>query len=277
MAVDQQSAPTGDGAVGARRHTHGEDNPWAVYLEDHPPRQASRWFRAARRTARRILATLGPATYPYGPGPWEMHHGGSLWVLTGDGWRVFRARAAVEWSVQFCADPAKVERLRTDAVALLAGFPATVPALRELGYRHVDEVLGTPVTDAAGVERWTDGLFNSCLPLSPADHQGLLPRAAGEHHYPWPVKAADFVRYDDFQLWVVLPGSSAFAAVTPVAPRGSGDGRVRLLFAPDGTPAGDAVTEGQVARRQLVLPADHPVAVRAFALQSLPTSRPAGS
>lgn len=270
---------------GAGLHVQSESNPWQVYLEDHAPRRSSHWFTAAKRTAARILATMGEDTYPYGPGPWEMHHGGSLWVLAQGRWRVFRARAGIEWSIQFCADPAKVERLRQDAQALVSAFPDTVPALRTLGYSDVDEVLTTPVTDAAGIERWTDGLFNSCLPLARQHHSAVLPAGAGEHHYPWPVKAADFVRHDDFQLWVALPGTTSFAAVVPVAPRGSGDGRVRLLYAPLGTDAGEVVTgqaEGRVplaaglaqlpgTAREVVLPADHPLALLAFARQGAGT------
>lgn len=44
------------------------------------------------------------------------------------------------------------------------------------------------IVDADGVERFTDSSFNSCVPLSRGDHQGVLPKAAGEHHYPIPIK-----------------------------------------------------------------------------------------
>lgn len=248
-------------------HAISEDNPWSVYIRDHPSRRESRWFRHAKQTTHRILATLDADTYPYGPGPWELHHAGSIWVRGARTWLLVRARVGIEWSVQFCADPAKVERLRREAEEVVDAFPATVPALRDLGYADVDEVLREPIVDAAGVQRWTDGLFNSCVPLTHADHQGILPGAAGEHHYPWPIKAADFVRRDDFVLWVTLPGGHSHAAVLPVAPRGSGEGAVRLAYARHGTQAAEALTRAAAEDLSVILPDSHPLARRAFAAQ----------
>ena len=250
----------------ATHQTPKEAHPWSVYVVDHPKRADSPWFTAAKRTARKILATRGPDGLPYGPGPWEMHHGGSLWVCTGDSWRMYLARAGIEWSMQFCADPAKVDRLRQDALALVQAFPDTLPALTKLGYREAEEMLTTPVTDAQTVERYTDSLFNSCVPLGRPDHQGILPKAAGEHHYPWPAKAGDFIRYEDFQLWVTLPDGT-HGAVTPLSPRGSGDGRVRLIYARHGTPEGDALVRAQRQRKAVILPPENPVAQEAYARQ----------
>jgi hypothetical protein len=254
--------------TGSGTHTTTtEDYRWSVFVVDHPQRKDSSFFTAAKRTTHRILETMAPDGYPYGPGPWEMHHGGSLWVHGSNGWRLYLARAGIEWSMQFCADPAKVERLRLDAVELIGAFPTTLPALADLGYAHAEEILSTPITDAKTVARWTDSLFNSCVPLSKADHQGILPAVPGEHHYPLPVKAGDFLRFADFQLWVTLPDGS-HGAVTPVAPRGSGDGRARLVFARHGTSAGDAVALAQTDHRAVILPADHPLAIQAFARQN---------
>jgi len=257
-------APGADPA--ATHKTTQEDHPWSVYVVDHPQRNDSPWFVAAKRTAHKILADPGPDGLPYGPGPWEMHHGGSLWVRSAGNWRMYLARAGIEWSMQFCADPAKVDRLRQDALALVRAFPDTLPALATLGYGEAEEILTNPVTDAQAVARYTDSLFNSCVPLTRPDHQGILPAAAGEHHYPWPVKAGDFVRYDDFQLWVTMPDGT-HGAVTPVSPRGSGDGRVRLLFARHGTAEGDAVALAQREHLAVILPPDHPLAQQAYARQ----------
>lgn len=58
-----------------------------------------------------------------------MHHRGSLWVRSAGSWRMYVARAGIEWSLQFCADPAKVDRLRQDALTLVNAFPETLPAL----------------------------------------------------------------------------------------------------------------------------------------------------
>ncbi|MFE0517073.1 DUF6424 family protein, partial [Streptomyces sp. NPDC058964] len=203
-----------------------ENHPWKIRLVEHPERFESSFFRAAKRTAQQILSDVGDEDLPYGPRPvspehWEMHHGGSLWVRGRGGWRMFRARVGIEWSMQFCAEPVKVDRLRREAAELVEAFPLTLPALRDLGYEEAEELLRTPVKDADGVEAWTDSLFNACVPMSRGNHQGLLPKVPGEHHYPWPVKGADFVRYDDFQLWVTLPDGT-HGAVAPVDRGGSG-------------------------------------------------------
>jgi hypothetical protein len=245
------------------RHDESEDRPWGIHLVDHAPRDTSPEFSAAKRVAKKILDECDEASYPYGPSPWEMHHGGSLWVKGNSGWRLFLARAGIEWSMQFCADPAKVDRLRREAAELVAAFPQTLPALSALGYEEAEQLLQTQITDADGVARWTDSLFNACVPLNRGDHQGILPTAAGEHHYPWPIKSGDFIRYSDFQLWVTLPDQT-HAAVTPMDRRGSGDGRVRIVYARHGTPAGDAVAAAQQDHRMAVVSADSEIAHRAF-------------
>ncbi len=247
-------------------HHQGADNPWMVNVVDHPKRADSKWFTESKKIVNKILATLGDDTYPYGPGPWQMHHGGSIWVLTDAGWRMYLARAGIEWSMQFCADPAKIDRLRTEAKALVEAFPQTIPALEQFGYADAQAILDEPISDADGVERYTDSLFNSCVPLTPGDHEGVLPTAAGEHYYPIPVKAGDFIRRSDFVLWVTLDDGT-HAAVAPVDRRGSNDGRVELLYARHGTPAGDALAAATEAGKAVIVPPDHPAALAAFRLQ----------
>lgn len=245
-----------------------ENHPWEIRVVKHPPRTRSAHFVAARKTAIRILEEMqaDDDELPYGPGPWEMHHGGSLWVKGDAGWRMYRARVGVEWSAQFCADPAKIDRLRQEAADLITAFPATLDALDELGYKRARKLLDTPIEDADGVEAWTDSLFNSCVPLTTPDHSGVLPKAAGEHHYPWPIKAADYFRYDDFQLWVTLPDGTN-AGVTPVGRRGSGEGGLRIVHARHGSAAGDAVAEAQRRHMMAVVPPDSPIALAAFERQ----------
>lgn len=255
-----------------------ENHPWDIHLVEHPKRFESAQFRAAKKTAHAILSSMDDSDLPYGPRPvdpgagpgasehWEMHHGGSLWVKGSGCWRMYRARVGIEWSMQFCSDPAKVDRLRQEAAELVDAFPLTLPALAELGYEEAEALLRTPIKDADGVEAWTDCLFNACVPLSRGNHQGILPSVPGEHHYPWPVKAADFVRYDDFQLWVTLPDGT-HGAVTPVDRRGSGDGHVRLAFVPEGSAAASTIAEAQDRGLMAVLPANSDVAMQAFAQQ----------
>ncbi|MEU6669166.1 DUF6424 family protein [Streptomyces sp. NPDC046727] len=256
-----------------------ENHPWRIRLVEHPKRFESSFFKAAKRTAHRILDQMDDADLPYGPRPvepdhWEMHHGGSLWVMTRGGWRMYRARVGIEWSMQFCAEPSRVDRLRQDAAELVAGFPETLPALAELGYEEAEELLRTPIEDADGVEAWTDSLFNACVPMSHGNHQGILPKVPGEHHYPWPVKGADFFRYDDFQLWVTLPDGT-HGAVTPVDRRGSGDGHVRLVLASEGSQAADTLAEAQEQGLMAVLPPNSSPALQAFAGQIEPGQRSA--
>ncbi|MEU6572722.1 DUF6424 family protein [Streptomyces sp. NPDC046805] len=256
-----------------------ESHPWQIQLVEHPKRFESSFFRAAKKTARKILDEMSDAELPYGARPdgsehWEMHHGGSLWVKGEGGWRMYRARVGIEWSMQFCAEPVKVDRLRQEAAELVGAFPQTLPALAELGYEEAEELLRTPIKDADGVEAWTDSLFNACVPMSHGHHQGVLPKVPGEHHYPWPVKGADFVRYDDFQLWVTLPDGT-HAAVAPVDRRGSGDGHVRLLHVPEGSRAADTLAEAQEQGLMAVLPPNSPVALQAFAEQIAPGRRTA--
>ncbi|MFC5216855.1 DUF6424 family protein [Streptomyces coerulescens] len=245
-----------------------ENHPWEIRVVKHPPRTRSAHFVAARKTAIKILEAMqaDDDELPYGPGPWEMHHGGSLWVKADAGWRMYRARVGVEWSAQFCADPAKIDRLRQEAADLITAFPDTLDALDALGYKRARKLLDTPIENADGVEAWTDSLFNACVPLTTPDHSGVLPKAAGEHHYPWPIKAADYFRYDDFQLWVTLPDGTN-AGVTPVSRRGSGDGHLRIVHARHGTAAGDAVAEAQRRHMMAVVPPDSPIALAAFEQQ----------
>ncbi|UXY31564.1 DUF6424 family protein [Streptomyces sp. HUAS TT20] len=258
-----------------------ENHPWRIRLVEHPKRFESSFFRAAKRAAQQILREVSDDDLPYGPRPtapehWEMHHGGSLWVKGNSGWRMYRARVGIEWSMQFCAEPVKVDRLRREAAELVDAFPLTLPALRDLGYEEAEELLRTPVRDADGVEAWTDSLFNACVPMSRGNHQGILPKVPGEHHYPWPVKGADFVRYDDFQLWVTLPDGT-HGAVAPVDRRGSGDGHVRLAFVPEGSEAAPALARAQDLGLMAVLPPNSSAALQAFSAQITPGSRTAAA
>lgn len=100
---------------------------------------------------------------------------GAVWVKGAGGWRMYRARVCVEWSMQFCANPARVDRLRLEAAELVDAFPRTLPALAKLGYGEAEALLLTPIKDADGVEAWTDSLFNACVPLSRGNHQGYSP------------------------------------------------------------------------------------------------------
>jgi hypothetical protein len=201
--------------------------------------------------------------------PVQAHHAGSLWVFDGDGWFLLLNVCGVEWSAQWSADPAKVDALRQNAQRLYARFPETVAELERLGYTECGAILDTPITDHAGVARWTDSLFNSCVPLSPGMHQGIVSDhqdTGGWHHYPKSVWDIQLTKRDDFQLWVT-DGEGHPAAVAPAAPPGSGDSRVRVLWATPGSALHAEHQAAEAAGIPHILDASHPLATQAFARQ----------
>ena len=201
-------------------HTEHEDEPWTRRIPDHPPRTDSPEYQDSRDRMNQMAEAIDP--FFYGAPSYEDHHGGGLWLKDDDGWFLVRNVAGIEWSAQFCADPAKVDRLRLNARRLYAGFPDAVEAL------GIRELLDTPIVDADGVARWTDSICNASVPLPEGAHRGYLPEAGGIHHYPTPVAEIAFFKYDDFDLWVTDAAGNQ-VAVAPVAPRGSGDWRVQVL------------------------------------------------
>ncbi|MGH7969058.1 MAG: DUF6424 family protein, partial [Limisphaerales bacterium] len=216
-------------------HQEREDDPWGINIPDHVARTDSAGFRASKKLAKTILASLGADAGFFGLGNVQMHHGGSLWLLDESGWFIVQNEAGIEWSAQFCTDPAKADALRRNAQRVYSGFPKAIPEMLRLGYHAADDILNAPISDAAGVATWVDSIFNSCVPLPALRHVGQLPRGGGRHHYPAPITDIDLVKYDDFVLWVTDPQSHTPAAVVPVAPRGAGVNRVRVAWATPGT------------------------------------------
>jgi hypothetical protein len=85
------------------------------------------------------------------------------------------------------------------------------------------------------------------------------------------VKSADFFRYDDFPLWITLEDGT-HAAVTPLHPRNSGRGNLRLVYGRHGSTAGDLVAEAQSRGKMAVVPPDSKIALKAFKAQIPPGS-----
>jgi hypothetical protein len=237
-------------------HTEHEDHGWDINIPGHPPRTDSAEYRASRAELHHLAAG---GTF-YGPEPVQDHHGGGLWLRDADGWFLVRNLAGVEWASQFCANPSKIDQLRLNARRLYAAFPDAVDAL------GIRELLDTPVTDAAGVAQWTDSICNASVPLPAGLHTGTLPAAAGVHHYPAPVVEIETFKHDDFSLFVT-DSEGHQAAVVPVAPRGSGDGRVQVLWANTGSQVHAMHVAAQADGTPLVLPEDHELARLAFARQ----------
>ncbi|MDQ1663251.1 MAG: hypothetical protein QOJ68_3231 [Blastococcus sp.] len=212
----------------AGTHPEHQDFPWTIAVVDHPPRKETAAFARSRRLMIKLVGTI--PDWVLAGDAYEDHHGGAIWVKDATGWLCVQLPLGIEWSAQFCADPAKVDRLRQYAERVVAAFPDTLPGYSALGYKDAAELLATPVASAVQVAAWTDSIFNASLPLPRAAHTGVLPAGAGYHHYPKPIVDIDHFRFDDFQLFVTDPEGLP-AVVVPVARRGSGDGRVRLIAA----------------------------------------------
>jgi hypothetical protein len=216
-------------------HQEHEDNPWMINIPDHAARTDSAGFQASKKRAKAILATLGADASFFGFSNVQMHHGGSLWLFDDAGWFIVQNEAGIEWSAQFCTDPTKAEALRRNAQRTYSGFPKAISEMLRMGYHAANEILNTPISDAAGVATWVDSIFNSCVPLPAVRHIGQLPNGGGRHHYPAPITDIELVKYDDFVLWVTDPQSNTPVAVLPVAQRGAGVSRVRVAWAAPGT------------------------------------------
>jgi hypothetical protein len=245
-------------------HTVSEDFPWTIAVVDHPPRENSPGYVASRKLMNQLVRTVDD--WEYGAGPYEDHHGGGLWVRDDTGWLCVQTMLGVEWSAIFCADPAKIDKIRRHVLRFLQAFPATLPGYAELGYTRAEKILSTTITTQDQVHVWVDSIFNASLPLPHPTHSGVLPQGAGYHHYPKPIVDIDHFRYDDFQLFVTDSDGHP-AAVVPVSPRGSGDGRVRLLAVHPGSPYTDRLLHRRGLRddeQSAILRTDDPLAVQAF-------------
>ena len=149
-------------------HTESQTHGWTIDVPNHPTRQDSPEYVAARQKMNEIA---GQATgLIYGSGPFQDHHGGALWLQDAQGWFMVRNLAGIEWSAQFCADPAKVDLLRQNAKRL---YDLVAPQVKQ--QLDPDGLLETPIQDAAGVAKWTDSIFNAGVPLHPNFHTGVLP------------------------------------------------------------------------------------------------------
>lgn len=238
---------------GTGEHTEHEDHGWEIDIPDHPPRTDSPEYVKSRA---RLHQLAGGGTY-LGQEPFQDHHGGGLWLKDDDGWFLVKNLAGIEWSAQFCADPAKVDALRRNARRIYAAFPGVAS---ELG---ITALLDTPITDAKGIAAWVDSICNASVPLPAGAHSGVLPEAGGVHHYPAPITDITTFKHADFNLWVRGENGEP-VAVAPIAPRGSGDCRVRVLWAPPGSSHRQAVSGRMSAG---ILNAGHYLAKQAFANQ----------
>ena len=164
-------------------HSESETHSWSINVPDHPNRADSPEYVAARTKMNQIAA--GTTGLVYGSPPFQDHHGSALWLKDAQGWFLVRNLAGIEWSAQFCADPAKVDLLRQNAKRL---YDLLAPEIKQ----ELDPggLLDTPIQDAAGVAKWTDSIFNAGVPLQQSFHTGVLPQG-GAHSAQASAPAAD--------------------------------------------------------------------------------------
>ena len=234
----------------------------------HPKRQDSPDYVKTRVALHKIFGTIEGWTF--GPEPIQDHHGGGLWAFDDQGWFFVRNLLGIEWSGQFCADPAKVDILRQNARRLYAGFPKSFDEYKTLGI-DLRELLDTPITDADGISRWTDSICNASVPLPQPVHTGTVPRGGGVHNYPTPVTDIAFFKRDDFTLWVV-DDEGHDAAVVPTHPHGSGKRDLHVIHSEPGSKLNRLHKAAEARGQGFVLQDGDPLhahlAKQAFAKQS---------
>jgi len=285
-------------------HAEAEAHAWGINVPNHPTRADSPEYVAARNKMNEIAGQA--AGMIYGQGPFQDHHGGALWLKDSQGWFLVRNQAGIEWSAQFCAEPAKVDLLRQNAQRL---YNLVSPEIKQ--QLDPDGLLDTPIRDAAGVAKWTDSIFNAGVPLHPTFHTGVLPtgeaqnpavpavaqpaaaqgatmpansqraaaargsaepdsaQPAGVHHYPTPIADIQLFKYDDFQLWVTDDQGNP-AAVAPVDKRGSGNASVHVLYATPGSQLAQEKHAVESTGAPLILGPDHPLSQQAYQNQQAP-------
>ncbi|HKW85549.1 MAG TPA: DUF6424 family protein [Nitrospiraceae bacterium] len=243
-------------------HTEHEDFPWTINIPDHTPRKDSDAYKVARK----IMNTIAPSKNWYlGQTPYQDHHGGGLWMKDENGWFMVKNLAGMEWSSQFCADPRKVDFLRQNAKRLYAKFPLSTQAFKRMGF-DLDALLNRPITNAEGVSAWTDSICNASVPLPQPAHTGIVPHGGGVHHYPTPITDITLFKYDDFELWVTDQEGKP-TAVVPVDHRGSGNGKVEVVYATPGTKLHKQLHRAQIRKKRLIADEGQRLAKRAFAKQ----------
>jgi hypothetical protein len=240
-------------------HTEHEDFPWTINIPDHATRTDSPEYVKSRATMNEKARSV--TDFFFGPAPYQDHHGGGLWLKDEKGWFIVKNVAGLEWSSQFCADPARVDVLRQNAQRLYALCPE---AAKELG---IEELLSTPIKDAAGVARWTDSICNASVPLRPAQHTGTLPLGGGIHHYPGPIIDIQFFKYADFDLWV-LDEEGNPAAVVPLKPKGSHDWHTRLVYSTPNSKLNHEHRQAQRAGKAIIFDRQSHLTQQAYARQT---------
>jgi hypothetical protein len=259
MADSKGKQSGGTGVESDHNVTAGE--PVTYKTSGHPPRADSDTYVQSRAALKKIATTLQGWYFAHADEPYQDHHGGGLWVYDDQGWFFVRNLVGIEWSGQFCADPKKVDLLRQNAKRLYAAFPKSVAAFKQLGI-DLETLLNTAITDAKGIETWTDSICNASVPLPQRFHTGAVPKGGGVHNYPTPVTDIDRFRRDDFTLWVTdSEGQPAAVAPVNADPKNR---RVRVLHSTPGTKLNKQHEEKEGNEQWLELDENHDLAKQAF-------------
>lgn len=260
-AAKRASAAKGSGV--GKLHVVAAGDPVHYETSGHPPRTDSPTYVKSRAALKKIVGSVKGWYFAHGDEPYQDHHGGGLWLHDDDGWFFVRNLVGIEWSGQFCADPAKVDLLRRNAARLFAAFPRSADAYASLGI-DLPALLSTEIKTDDDVAEWTDSICNASVPLPQRFHTGTVPKGGGVHNYPTPVTDIDRFKRDDFTLWV-LDAEGNTTAVTPVAPIGSDVRRVRVIHSAAGSKLRRSHDAAEKKKGWLVADADHPLTAQAFA------------
>jgi Family of unknown function (DUF6424) len=293
-----KSKPAGPLSGGHGTHFEHEDVPWEVEIPDHEPRKDSELYVKSRlalhnitkeASAQRFMYPLLSSKNQKSADGYQDHHGGGMWVVDDDGWLFIKNMAGMEWSSQFCADPKKVDNLRQFAQRVYAKFPGSLEKIVEMNpalgsAADLQKILDTTIEDAKGVSQWVDSPFNANVPLNGAHHTGFITSTkstdtggepvGGVHHYPTPITDIQFIKFDDFKMWVTDPVENQPIAVTPADRRGKGDGRLRLAYATPGTKLNEHLRNARANNTNILVKADSSVAREAYAQQGGPRAKP---
>jgi hypothetical protein len=280
-------------------HYEKEGVKFEITLPNHEKRADSKVYKVSRAVLQAITKEASAQDFMYPllqaedlEEGYEDHHGGGMWVNDGE-WLFIKNIAGMEWSSQFCADPKKVDKLRRFAQRVYAKFPGSLEKIAALnkaigGAKALEKILSTPIRTHAQVSTWVDSVFNANVPLNAPHHTGFITSTksvgrhgepiGGVHHYPTPITDIQFVKYDDFKLWVTDPNDGSVIAVTPADHRGKGDGRLRVAYATPGSEVHEALRRARDANTNLVVRDDSPVADEAYERQggahAAPTAPP---
>ena len=256
-----KSAGKGDRASGI--HAVAAGSRVTYNTGGHATRNRSAEYMTSTKALKAIETHFRNWYFAHGDEPYQDHHGGGLWLYDDEGWFFVRNLVGIEWSGQFCADPAKVDILRQNARRLYAGFPKSFDAFRALGV-DLKALLDTEIKTPDDVSRWTDSICNASVPLPQRFHTGAVPKGGGVHNYPTPVTDIDRFRYDDFTLWVT-DAQKQPAAVVPTNKRGEPGRQVEVIHATPGTKLHKAHVAAMKSGKMLVADEGHSLSRQAFA------------